>query len=297
MRPGLRQQAIAGLVVSLVVAATLLGGIFLTLSDSPSQGVAEYPPTATVYRIPTLPLEGSETAPTIVIIPTSTALAPTATRQHATTEPTETCQPPQGWSIYTVRPGETLYRIASRYDLTVGELMQANCLSSTSVSVGTKIYVPPTTPVISPTHRPSSPTPTKPQASPARTPTATITPDPDPPPTGTQTATDGACTNLDSIITLPPVGSILSGKVGFYGTARTPNFDFYKLEIRKEGSSEGFTTFFTGDREVINGLLAEANTVTWTETWGNGLFWIRLVVVNDTGNYPERCSILYTVTN
>ena len=89
----------------------------------------------------------------------------------------------------------------------------------------------------------------------------------------------------------------MNGVVKFYGTARVPKFKFYKLEVRKEGTEEGFVTFFTGYREISNGLLAEVNTVAWTQKWGNGLFWVRLVVVNDTGNYPERCSILYTISN
>ena len=50
---------------------------------------------------------------------------------------------------------------------------------------------------------------------------------------------------------------------------------------------------YTGEQQVNNGVLAELNTLAFE----NGEYWIRLVVVNDTGNYPERCAILYVIQN
>ena len=52
---------------------------------------------------------------------------------------------PQGGSIYTVRPGDSLSRIASRQGVTVRELRQANNLSSDMIRVGQELVVPSST--------------------------------------------------------------------------------------------------------------------------------------------------------
>jgi hypothetical protein len=118
---------------------------------------------------------------------------------------------------------------------------------------------------------------------------------PTPDATGTQTATDGACTNPDSVISSPGVGATLRGVVAFRGSAHLPDFSFYKLEIRPEGTStsSGFITFVTSASQVSNGILGELNTAAFP----NGSYWIRLVVVDTTSNYPERCSFFYTIDN
>jgi hypothetical protein len=91
------------------------------------------------------------------------------------------------------------------------------------------------------------------------------------------------------------VGAVLRGAVALYGSARLPNFSFYKLEIRPEGTSTstGFVTFYTAATQVTSGLLATLDTRAFVD----GEYWIRLVVVDTTGNYPERCSILYVFDN
>ena len=303
------QQAIAGLAIVLVIGVTLLVGLFLAAAEAPSTAQR---PTPTPFLIPTLEPTATRSRPTlspapvtIVPIPTSTpetpspavAEAASPTRpartptQPATPRSPAVCAPPPDWVPYTVQPGENLFRIGLRYGLTVAQMMQANCLPTERVSTGQVIYVPPSTPLASNTPAPATERPT--QAA-----TATADPPPDTPtsapgPTSTQTSTDGACTNPDSVITAPRVGSVLSGIVTFSGTATLPDFSFYKLEIRREGSSEGYLTFFTGHSEVFNGILAEFDS----RLWENGEYWIRLVVVNSTGNYPERFAILYTISN
>lgn len=62
------------------------------------------------------------------------------------TRPTRTpmvyCSPPYGWIIYIVRPGDTLYKIALAHFTTYQELMRRNCLQSTTIRVGQRLYVP-----------------------------------------------------------------------------------------------------------------------------------------------------------
>lgn len=113
--------------------------------------------------------------------------------------------------------------------------------------------------------------------------------------TATQTATDGLCRDRNSVITSPAVGAVLSGEQAFYGSAIRQDFSYYKLEIRQEGTTTpaDFVTFYTGETPVQNGLLGILLTPAFTD----GEYWIRLTVVDSTGNYLERCSILYVIDN
>ncbi|MBO9363208.1 MAG: LysM peptidoglycan-binding domain-containing protein, partial [Thermoflexus sp.] len=53
------------------------------------------------------------------------------------------CGPPTDWVLYTVQPGETLYRLSVRFGVPLSDLMQANCLTTLSLSAGQRLYVPP----------------------------------------------------------------------------------------------------------------------------------------------------------
>jgi LysM repeat protein len=52
------------------------------------------------------------------------------------------CNPPQGWSPYVVKPGDTLFALAKQVNLTPEELMRSNCLASSIISVGHTLYLP-----------------------------------------------------------------------------------------------------------------------------------------------------------
>jgi LysM repeat protein len=97
------------------------------------------------------------------------------------------CGPPWGWIFYTVQYGDTLYKIAVTYGVTVADLQFANCLgSSTLIRVGQKLYVP-NVPVIVPTIPPTwtaVPTLTPPPPRPPPPPPGVVTITPTfPPPT------------------------------------------------------------------------------------------------------------------
>ena len=130
------------------------------------------------------------------------------------TEPVVECGPPPGWVFYTVRLGDTLWSLAQYFDVTVADLMYANCLTSDQIRVGQKLYVPniPTPTFVIPPTNPPTRTPTQfptltitptstpviiiptltPTASPTSTPTPTTTPMPTPTPTNTPTVTPTA---------------------------------------------------------------------------------------------------------
>ncbi len=76
---------------------------------------------------------------TVTVLPTRfEALAQTLTPSP----PPIPCGPPRGWVKYTVQSKDNLYRISQAFGVSVSELMVANCLSSTLIQTGLRLYVP-----------------------------------------------------------------------------------------------------------------------------------------------------------
>ena len=70
------------------------------------------------------------------------------------------------------------------------------------------------------------------------------------------------------------------------GAAATDNFEYYKFEFRLPGSPDwSFITRF--DNSVSDGVLGSWNS----DTVQPGEYEFRLVVVDQTGNFPEPCTI------
>jgi LysM repeat protein len=108
---------------------------------SPSNTIA---PSLTDTALPT-------STDTPVTTPTDTSI-PSAT--HKPTRTPVPCIPETGWPIYTVQSSDTLYNIARLAGTTYPRLMAANCLTSTLIRAGQKLYVP-RLPVISATIAPT----------------------------------------------------------------------------------------------------------------------------------------------
>lgn len=137
-----------------------------------------------------------------------------------------------------------------------------------------------------------SPTPPPPTA----TPTATATPRPQPtrrptPNLAAATATPiyplPVCANPAAAITSPGAGQIASSLLPVTGTANTPGFQFYKLEWRWEGNPEVWHWFGGSETPAIATTLAAFNPTGLPA----GAYDLRLVVVDNTGNYPEPCTV------
>lgn len=280
------RQSLTGLAISVAITVTLVCGVVLALAEGKTALSERMTPT--VYHIPTLMPSGQPTRtatasndPTVVTIPTGVPSAKTPTRTPTSSPTAEqepqanSCRGQAGWQPYRIRSGDTLYGIAYQYGVSLTTLMSANCLKNGDIVASAVIYVPPVTP----RSLPDGPSVGG----------ITITPIS----TGTQTATDGACTDPDSVIIFPRVGAILRGHVKVTGTARVPNFSFYKIEIRQEGTGQEYANLLTGDHEVVQGTLAEFDTSAFPQ----GEFWLRLVVVDASSNYPERCAILVTLAH
>jgi hypothetical protein len=156
--------------------------------------------------------------------------------------------------------------------------------------------------LFTPTAMPTEPPPTTTPA-----PTATIAPIPPtvapiatplnsvpdsptsaPPAEGGQLSVAAACTSAGTQIISPKNGDRLSDIVEVIGTANLPNFNFYKFEIQWPDNDQWVTvqSFY---EPVAGGFLGHWDTRPLAEQPGTYKF--RLVVVDDTGNFPEPCVI------
>ena len=101
------------------------------------------------------------------------------------------CGAPSGWVVYIVKSGDTLYRISQLYGITVAELQRANCLNTTTIRVGQKLFVPPWAPKTNtPTSTPTATGTESPTLLPTDTPTPSETPTPTPTDTPTPTPSE-----------------------------------------------------------------------------------------------------------
>jgi hypothetical protein len=97
-----------------------------------------------------------------------------------------------------------------------------------------------------------------------------------------------ACSSAGTQIASPGNGDSLSGVVEVIGTASLPNFSFYKFEIQWPDSSE-WVTLESYNVPVAGGLLGHWDTAPLAQQPGTYKF--RLVVVDETGNFPDPCII------
>jgi hypothetical protein len=139
-----------------------------------------------------------------------------------------------------------------------------------------------------------TPTPTTPP--PTATPRPTAIPQPTRAAVASPTAPAPAmqCADPNINIAAPVANATIRGKVAISGTAQHARFQFYKVEY---GQGADPSTW-----NVINVLhyTAVANNVleVWdTATMPNGVYWLQLTVVDQTGNFPPPCRVRVTVQN
>jgi hypothetical protein len=146
-------------------------------------------------------------------------------------------------------------------------------------------------------------TPTPPPAT--ITPTATATKErPTRPPQPTETpgaeATEApairppACPNPNARITSPGPNQVVQGNVPVRGTANIPSFQYYKVEVGPGSNPRDHEWTVVGnlhESPVSGGVLETFNG----SAYAAGTYTLRLVVVDQTGNYPEPCRVTVTV--
>lgn len=115
----------------------------------------------------------------------------------------------------------------------------------------------------------------------------TATPQPAPP------IAAPSCPDSRSVISSPGNGQAISGIVTIAGTATHEQFQFYKVEYAPAGS-EGFNYLDGGNNPIINGALLSFDTT----ALANGAWTLRLVVVDQTGNFVDPpCQVTVQIQN
>jgi len=101
-----------------------------------------------------------------------------------------------------------------------------------------------------------------------------------------------SCPDPRSAILRPGMNETVSGNVSLVGTATHENFQYYKVEYAPAGSNN--FVYLAGDKNpVVNGFLVSINT----SALGPGAWTLRLVVVDQVGNYPEPCQVTILIEN
>jgi LysM repeat protein len=163
------------------------------------------------------------------------------------------CGRPDGWRAYIVQSGNTLYSIARSVGSTIAELRDVNCLTNASfLSIGQVLYVPqlPSEPIL----------------------TAA------PPGINQRVVQPIGCLDAGTIITSPIPLQRVTGTFTLFGSATIPDFAYYKLEIRPD-SARLYHYYSDSTMPVYTNILGTINS----DLFEDGLHWIRLAVVNQTG--------------
>jgi hypothetical protein len=142
---------------------------------------------------------------------------------------------------------------------------------------------PPAT--MTPTATATEPLPTRP-VRPTSTPEAGVTP--------TAAVSVPACPNPNARITSPGVNQVVQGNVPVRGTANIANFQYYKVEVGPGGNPRDseWTVVGTLHESPVSGGVLETFS---SGAYPTGTYSLRLVVVDQTGNYPEPCRVTITI--
>ena len=101
------------------------------------------------------------------------------------------CGPPASWVRYTVRYGDTLYQISRLTGASVAQLRNANCLNTTLIRTGQRLWVPRLPVIFTATPRPTrTPTLTRTPVPTTIVPTNTVVPTEPARPTNTERPTE-----------------------------------------------------------------------------------------------------------
>lgn len=234
---------------SVHVTATPRTNITPTLSALQSSALA------TLTAFAAIPTRTATTSPT----PTNTFIIPTPTPRITNTPlplPTDTLAPPTATSRPTNTPTLPLP-------------------TPTTLSTNTNTPIPPTN--------------TKIPATQTYTPTITLTNTPDMTHTPTPTSlppiylSAEGCLNPSVQITFPQPNQQLTESFEIIGTATLPNFGLYRIEIRPD-SALTYQRIVASQQVIYADVLAEIDPTQYPA----GIYWIRLVVVDNRGNIAEN---------
>ncbi|MHB0875321.1 MAG: Ig-like domain-containing protein [Anaerolineae bacterium] len=94
-------------------------------------------------------------------------------------------------------------------------------------------------------------------------------------------------------LSAPAADASISGAVDIVGTATSAQFSFYNVEYSFDGGTTWVSVDATHKTAVAEGTLA-----TWdTTAVANGAYWLRAVVVDNTGNWVASNPVAVTIAN
>jgi hypothetical protein len=180
------------------------------------------------------------------------------------------------------------------------------------VMVAVFVVSNPVMPVIAPTSQPTATVTNGPLAASTLTPTslpATMTatatatrvrPTLQKPPTPTSEVSGtptpivrpAACPNPNVCITSPGLNQGVQGNVPVRGTATHSSFQYYKVEVGQGNNPREWTVVGQLHHTPVNGGVLETFNAS---AYPPGTYTLRLVVVDQTGNYPEPCQVTISV--
>lgn len=159
----------------------------------------------------------------------------------------------------------------------------------------TPTALPPTATPLPPQPTPTTAPETEPEATPETEPEAEPeTQEPPAPEDGIVLVPE--CADPRSVIFFPGVNQVIAAAVDVVGSATHEDFAYYKLEYAlgaDAGSAADYFYFGGGNSPVENGLLAQFDTTALP----NGLYTLRLTVVDSSGNFPAPCPVTVQVEN
>ncbi len=139
------------LLIGVVVLTAVLSACTRDRPQESVEGV-QLSPDMSVLGTPTLTPASNATTPTPTPATTPTPITasgvtpvlplPTQAPSPAPSQEKTPTSAPAAWHWYTVRRGDTLYSIATRFGTTVEELRRLNGLTDTTIYVGQKLKVP-----------------------------------------------------------------------------------------------------------------------------------------------------------
>jgi hypothetical protein len=156
---------------------------------------------------------------------------------------------------------------------------------TTGPLVASTLTPTPLAPTLTPTTTPTVERATRP-VRPTATPEVVTTPTP--------AVRPPACPNSGVQITSPGVNQVVQGNVQVRGTANLPDFQYYKVEVGPGPNPKDHEWTVVGQLHqspVVGGVLEILNS----SAYPAGSYTLRLVVVDQTGNYPEPCRVTVTV--
>lgn len=208
-------------------------------------------------------------------------------------------------AVFTLEREAALNRVYGAWMGTLGliAVMGIVYLLSTVVSEAVRPLVeesaPSGTPPVvvaagSPTVTPTLPLP---DITPTRTATTRPRPTPRPLPTAEPQITPTPapqrprCPDPRAVITSPGINAQVSGTVSISGRAVHEAFSYYKLEYGAGPNPEVWSYFDGGEKPVENGVLGTLNAGALPP----GVYSVRIVVVDITGNFPPPCQTTVVV--